>query len=530
MMGVDIGTTSTKAVLFSEDGRIVSQHTVLYPIFTPVPGAGEQDPETLFKAVVEAIRQAIDKGGVTAPVSHVAFSAAMHSLIAMDDDDRPLTPSITWMDTRASAWASRLLQEMDGHQIYLRTGTPIHPMSPLVKLLWLKSEQPELFAAAARFVGIKAYVFHRLFGRWLVDHSVASASGLFNLINKDWDTGALAVAGITAARLPSLVPTTTAITGLSASMAERLGLPAETPFIIGANDGVLSNLGVGAIAPGQVAVTIGTSGAMRTVIDSPRTDPSGRIFCYALTERHWVIGGPVNNGGIVFRWVRDQLAAVETETALRLGVDPYDVLTRIAEQVAPGSEGLLFHPYLTGERAPSWNADLRGSFFGLGLHHRRDHMIRAVLEGVIFNLYSILPAIESLIGPTRRMMATGGFARASLWRQMMADIFNREVVVPESFESSCLGAAVLGQLALGQIASLDAVQAMIGLTHHHYPDPAAVAIYAELWPIFAALPTLLGEHYAAISKFQRTRPKPADPVEMPPERSVQPVIREKKTM
>ncbi len=507
MMGVDIGTTSTKAVLFSENGRIIAQHAVEYPIFTPVPGAGEQDPETIFQAVVGAISQVMAKAGSPGTLSHVAFSAAMHSLIAVDAEGHPLTRSITWMDTRASAWAHRLSKEMDGHQIYLRTGTPIHPMSPLVKLLWLKAEQPDLFASAARFVGIKEYVFFRLFGRWLVDHSIASATGLFNLAEKDWDAGALATAGITADRLSTPVPTTTVITGLKAAIAEALGLPEETPFVIGANDGVLSNLGVGAIGPGQVAVTIGTSGAMRTVIDAPRTDPSGRTFCYALTDKLWVIGGPVNNGGIVFRWVRDQLASAETETAHRLGVDPYEVLTRIAERVAPGSEGLLFHPYLAGERAPLWNADLRGSFFGLAMHHRREHMIRAVLEGVIFNLYSILPAIESLIGPTRRIMATGGFARSNLWRQMMADVFDREVVVPESIESSCLGAAVLGQLALGRIASLDAVHAMVGATHQHRPDPAAVPVYAQLWPIFAALPALLAEQYAAITAFQKTAPK-----------------------
>jgi gluconokinase len=507
MIGVDIGTTSTKAVMFTEDGRIVAQHAVEYPLFTPVPGAGEQDPDTIVEAVLVAIAETVAKAGGAVPISHVAFSAAMHSLIAVDAAGRPLTRSITWMDTRASAWARRLKDEMDGHGIYLRTGTPIHPMSPLVKLLWLRAVQPDLFAAAARFVGIKEYVFHRLFGRWLVDHSIASATGLFNLAAADWDAGALAVVGITPDRLSTLVPTTTPVTGLVPAMAGRLGLAAATPFIVGANDGVLSNLGVGAIGPGQVAVTIGTSGAMRTVIDQPRTDPSGRTFCYTLTDRHWVIGGPVNNGGVVFRWVRDQLASAETETARRLGIDPYEVLTRIAERVAPGAEGLLFHPYLAGERAPLWNADLRGSFFGLAMHHRREHLIRAVLEGVIFNLYSILPAVESLIGPTRRILATGGFARSALWRQMMADIFDREVVVPESIESSCLGAAVLGQLGLGRISSLDAVLQMVGATRRHRPEPSAVATYRRLWPIFEALPALLSDQYAAITEFQRTAPK-----------------------
>ena len=167
------------------------------------------------------------------------------------------------------------------------------------------------------------------------------------------------------------MPTTFHLAGLEPGGARELGLLPTTPFVVGANDGVLSNLGVNAIGPGEVAVTIGTSGAMRTVVDRPLTDPSGRTFCYALTDRHWVIGGPVNNGGIVFRWVRDELAAAECETARRLAIDPYDVLTRIAERVAPGAAGLLFHPYLSGERSPRWDANLRGSFFGLATHHRR---------------------------------------------------------------------------------------------------------------------------------------------------------------
>jgi gluconokinase len=291
-------------------------------------------------------------------------------------------------------------------------------------------------------------------------------------------------------------------------MARHLGLDADTPFVIGANDGVLSNLGVNAIQPGEVAVTIGTSGAMRAVVDQPLTDPAGRTFCYALTERHWVVGGPVNNGGIIFRWVRDEFAAAECETAKRLGLDPYEVLTRIAERISAGAEGLLFHPYLAGERAPLWNANLRGSFFGLAMHHRKEHMIRAVLEGVIFNLYSILPAVESLVGASRSIKATGGFARSGLWRQMMADVFNREVVVPESFESSCLGAAVLGLYALGRIDSLEVVGAMVGSTHRHSPIPKNVALYQSLLPIFLALPIQLESQYRQIAEFQQRSAAP----------------------
>ena len=504
VIGVDIGTTATKAVVFDMGGRVVAHCAVEYPLLTPTPGAAEQDPEQIYRAVIAAIRDAV-RGARVAPngVACVAFSAAMHSVIAVAGDGTALTRSITWADNRAAGWAERIRTEYGGLAIYRRTGTPIHPMSPLVKLAWLRDQQPKVFAAAARFVGIKEYVFHRLFNRYVVDHSIASATGLFNLTEQDWDDEALTVAGVTREQLSALVPTTYHIAGLEPGVAAELGLDAGTPFVVGANDGALSNVGVGAIQPGEVAVTIGTSGAMRTVVDRPATDPTGRTFCYALTDRHWVIGGPVNNGGIIFRWVRDEMAASECETAKRLGIDPYEVLTRIAERVAPGSEGLIFHPYLTGERAPLWNPNLRGSFFGLAMHHRKEHMIRAVLEGVIYNLYSILPAMEAMIGRVRTIKATGGFARSGLWRQMMADVFDREVVVPESFESSCLGAAILGLLALGRVDSLDVIYGMVGATHRHTPIAPNVAVYSRLLPVFLALPLKLEDEYRKIAAFQQ---------------------------
>ena len=506
MLGVDIGTTSTKTVVFALDGRVVAQHAVEYPLLCTAPGMAEQDPQQIYAAVLASIAGAVRAAHATpAQITLVSFSAAMHSLIVLDSDNQPLTNSITWADNRASVWATRIRDEFDGQSIYARTGTPIHTMSPLCKLMWLRHEHAATFVRAARFVGVKEYVFFRLFGRWLVDYSIASATGLFNLQELNWDRGALALVSIDAGQLSPLVPTTELVQGLDAALAAQLGLRADTPFVVGANDGVLSNLGVNAIAPGQVAVTIGTSGAMRSVVDRPVTDPSGRTFCYALTQQHWVVGGPVNNGGNVFRWVRDELATAEAQAAREAGIDPYDALTQIAERIAPGAEGLLFHPYLAGERAPLWNADLRGSFFGLALHHRKEHMIRAALEGVIFNLYSILPAVEDLIGPTTRMMATGGFARSALWRQMMADIFKREVEVPQSVESSCLGAAVLGLYALGLVPSLAVIAEMVGSTNRHVPIAENVAVYERLRPIFMALPHRLAQQYQALAAFQNSK-------------------------
>ncbi|MBR2565095.1 MAG: gluconokinase [Paenibacillus sp.] len=504
MIGIDIGTTSTKSVLFTEQGEVITTSTQEYPLYTPAPNVAEQDPEEIVQAAVFSIRNVMNQSGVSPnQILFVSCSSAMHSVIAMDQHNHPLTRCITWADNRSAAWSAHLEENGVGHRIYRHTGTPIHPMSPLTKLMWLRHDEPDLFQRTAKFISIKEYLFFRLFGQYIIDYSIASCTGLFNLEQLDWDQEALDIAGITPRHLSKLVPTTYTIEGIHPEWAEKMALSPSTPFVIGASDGVLSNLGVNAIKPGIVAATIGTSGAIRTVVDRPITDPKGRTFCYALTENLWVIGGPVNNGGMLFRWVRDEFAASEVETAKRLGINSYDVLTKIAERVPAGSEGLLFHPYLSGERAPLWNPDARGSFFGLTLHHKKEHMIRAVLEGVIFNLYTVLLAMEEQIGQPSSIQATGGFARSPLWRQMMSDIFNQEVVVPESFESSCLGAVVLGLYATGRIKSLHAVSSMVGTTHRHTPVKKHASIYQELLPIYIRISRKLEDEYADIAEFQR---------------------------
>lgn len=504
VLGVDIGTTSAKSVLFAKDGTVISSEQVKYPLYSPAPETAEQDPEEIFRAVVQVVKYTMRASSVHPDdVLCVSFSSAMHSIIAVDKEGNPLTESITWADNRSSEWAKKIKNEMNGHEIYHRTGTPIHPMSPLSKLVWLRNDYSELFLNSYKFISIKEYVFYRLFKKYLVDYSIASSTGLFNIHTLTWDEEAMKVAGVTPDQLSEPVPTTFSLTGLDETIAREMNLLPTTPFVIGAGDGVLSNLGVGAIDPGVVAVTIGTSGAIRMVVDHPLTDPKGRIFCYALTEKHWVIGGPVNNGGMIFRWVRDQLADSEAAAAIRLGKDPYEVLTEIADQVTPGSDGLLFHPYLVGERAPLWNANARGSFFGLGMHHKKEHLIRAVLEGITFNLYTVFLGLIELIGEPTKIHATGGFARSEPWRQMMADIFNHEVIIPESFESSCLGAAILGLYSLGEVDSLNVVSEMVGATHRHVPIDENVAIYRDLIPIYIRLSRILQDEYESISAFQK---------------------------
>ncbi len=492
-IGVDVGTTSTKAIAFSSDGQVRAQSSQMYALYVPRPGWAEQNPEEILSAVVAAVRavmQRVEPGAVAA----LGFSAAMHSVIAVDQAGKPLTAAIIWADNRSMVQVERLKQEGIGHALYLRTGTPIHPMSPLSKLLWLRETLPEQFQSSTRFISIKEFILHRWFNRYIVDYSVASATGLLNLQNLQWDEEALALVGLTPDRLSELVDTTHILRGLYPAYAEAMGLYPDTPVVIGANDGVLANLGVGAIAPSQLAITIGTSSAVRSVVPHPVTDPQGRTFCYALTENHWVIGGPSNNGGIVLRWLRDEFCQAEVAQAKQRGVDPYDVMIEQADGISPGADGLICLPFLSGERAPYWNANARGIFFGVGLYHHRAHFIRSAMEGVIFNLYTITRVLSELVQPASEIRASGGFARSPVWLQIMADVFNSPVVVPEVYEGSGFGAAVLAMYATGHLARLEDVEHLIWggsdakqNIRRYQPDDGTAQRYRDVFKIYEQL-------------------------------------------
>ncbi|KRN99334.1 gluconate kinase [Companilactobacillus kimchiensis] len=504
MIGVDIGTTSTKSVLYDMKGKVIAYANTGYQLYQDIPDMAEEDPEDIFDAVIEVLGQVIRKGKVqSSEIKGISFSSAMHSLILMDQNDQPLTRAITWADNRAAKYSDELKNNGIGAQIYAKTGTPIHPMAPLSKIIWLRNEKPELFKQTKKFIDIKTYVFFRLFGVYKMEYSIASATGMFNIFELKWDQQALELLHISEDQLPDLVEPTDTIKGINLKYGDLLNISPETPFVFGASDGTLSNLGVNAIDPGVVAVTIGTSGAVRVVVDKPVVDPDGKLFCYALTKDKWVVGGPVNNGGIVFRWVKDQLFAPERITAEQMQVSTYDILTQIAEKIPAGSDGLLFHPYLGGERAPIWNAYARGSFFGLTRKHTRAHMVRAALEGIVYNLYVVMLTIEKLTGKPKSIQATGGFARSSLWRQMLADIFEQDVTIPESFESSCLGAAVLGMYALGYVDDLSVVKDMIGVTDIHHPNTDNFEVYRELLPIWIRVSERLEPEYKEIAEFQK---------------------------
>ncbi|MDQ8737241.1 gluconokinase [Paenibacillus sp. LHD-38] len=492
VIAIDIGTTSTKTLAVDLTGQILGSHSIEYPLHTPRQGYAEQDPDVICEAVIDSVGHVMKKGGFQAgEIRCAAFSSANHSLILLDANGLPLTPSITWADLRSAAQAERLMNDGTGLSVYSRTGTPIHPMSPLVKLVWMREERPDLFHSAHHFAGIKEYILNKLFGIMMMDHSIASATGLFNLETLTWDQEALILAGIREDQLPKLVPSTERIDGLNSEAAERMGLGTDTPFILGAQDGVLANLGIGAVEEGVLAVTIGTSGAVRTTVKRPTFDADGKLFCYALTKDHWFVGGPSNNGAIVARWISDRLYPGKS----------IDEVLPLAASVPPGSNGLLFLPLLSGERAPFWDAQAKGVMFGLTLAHRETDMLRAAMEGVLFQITAIVSLMKQAGEKPKEVRASGGFARSALWCQMMADMLGVPVRVPESVESSGLGAAQLGLYAMdGCRGPLLRWKEQKGSFYE--PDMTNHKLYQKILPLYLSLYDRLKEPMREISKLQ----------------------------
>ena len=500
-IGIDIGTTSTKAIAVSSKGEIKGIASREYPLLSSQPRSAEQDPEVIFSAVLHSVQDVIQRANLSRQeIAAIGIGSAMHSLIVMGADHRPLSRSMTWADSRSVDQVEQLKRSEIGARIYQNTGTPLHPMSPLTKLRWLRECHSTLFCNGFKFISIKEYVLYQLFEQYVVDYSIASATGLLNLKSLTWDEDAMDFAQVRVNQLSELVPTTHVLRGMKSEYAEIMGVDSRVPVVVGASDGVLANLGVGAVGANQLAVTIGTSSAVRKFVSQPITDAQGRTFCYASIDQHWIIGGASNSGGIVLRWFRDRFGQPEIEQAKREQLDAYDLLIQLAETVPAGADGLLFLPFLSGERAPYWNADARGVFFGASLQHERSHFVRAVLEGILFAAYSITQVLSDLTATSETILASGGFARSRVWCQMMADLFGIQVLVPEIYEASGFGAAVLAMYAMQEIRQLEDVQAMIQIRDRHAPDLTLSEQYRTLFDRYQRLYYQLAPEFANLSR------------------------------
>lgn len=501
VIGLDVGTTAAKAVAFGLGSTWRYTAIREYPLLQPEPGWQVQDPATIAAEISSALTDCVTNVA-RARVLGISVSAAMHGLIGLDAGYTPLTPLVTWADARSHDEA-RWLRE-SGHAVDLNRAscTPVHPMTPLTKLMWFVRHEPELCKQVRWWVGLKDYVLLTLTGTLVTELSSASGTGLLDLRTRSWSAAAVDIAGISVEQLPTILPTTSVLR-LSGACASDVALPTGTPVVVGAADGPLGNLGAGAMGRGLVGLSVGTSGAVRIVVPAPVVDTEGRLFCYALTDDAWVLGGAVSNGGVVVRWAGSVFGRELTGASEAAAADTE--LLAVAGSVQAGSDGLLMLPYLLPERAPLWDPDLSGAYLGVRHAHTRAHFVRAAVEGVALQLSMIVDQLDR-IEPVTSVRATGGVFRSQLWREVMAGALGRPLHVTGGAEGSALGAAALGLFALGRATSLsDGVRLLSETSSDLRPSPVPTSAanertYAQMR---AVMPALLGA-YGHLSRLSAT--------------------------
>ncbi|WP_163401255.1 gluconokinase [Flavobacterium fluviatile] len=427
-IGIDIGTTATKAISFDVHGNVIRQVSGSYEMYHSEPNWSVQNPQEIMETVLNCIGE-ITKG---IQPEFISFSSAMQSIIAIDETGKPLTDVVLWADNRAMGIAEELKKSEKGKHFYQKTGIPIHPFSPMSKIAWFKEFDSEVFSKTYKFISIKEYVWHHLTGEYCTDTSMASGTGLLNIHTLQWDDEVLEFLNIKKEQLSVVCEVTHQCKGISDDFL----------YVIGGGDGALANLGTGAMNKNCMALTIGTSGAVRLPIDKPYLDEQMRTQCYHLMDDQYLTLGAVNNGAIILQWLRETLLKTDKS---------FEVLFEEAEKIPAGSEGLLFVPYLLGERAPIWDASAKGSILGMQITHTQAHLVRATLEGILFGLFQITEIL--LPNPEKRrktkVMASGGFGKSELWLQMVADIFQMPVETSQTIEGSAWGAVLIGMKSLG---------------------------------------------------------------------------------
>ena len=454
VLAIDIGTTSTKLILFDQNLNQLALEKKEYQTQFSVGGFAEQNPEQIFIAIQTGIEQILADQSLT--ISALVFSSAMHSLLGVDRDGEPLTRLMIWSDNRALKQIDRFKERPEATTYIEKTGTPIHPMSPFAKLLWFK-EESNLMGRVDKWLGIKEYIWYRLTGQYQVDFSIASATGLFNSEQLNWDDAILTELGLTRSQLSEPVDVTYTLPVAGEFLLKINGIDRETKLVIGGSDGCLANL-ASVEAGDQIAnLTVGTSGAIRLTTNERVIDPCGRLFCYYMRPGEWVLGGAVNNGGNVLAWL-DRLLFEERGRI-------FEVLETIGFE---GVGDLLFIPHIHGERAPFWDSHLTGEWLGLTAFHKKQDLVEAAVEGILFNLYDVFNLLSESAGPIKALTVSGGFFQNEQIIQVVANLFGLPIYLNQSIEQSSLGAAMLVQSRARECDDLRKIYYPIDQQHEYY--------------------------------------------------------------
>jgi xylulokinase len=483
----DLGTTGNKATLYDREGKLVSSAFFGYGTEFAHPNWAEQDPEDWWQAVCISTRRLLQKTGVTASeVAVIVFSGQMMACVPLDEHARPLRKAIIWADQRSTVQERWVDERVPAQEVYRISGHRLSASYSLCKILWLRDNQPEIYRSAFKFTHAKDAMVARLTGEFVTDISDASGMNLYDLENGKWSERILGAVGLEPRQLPEIRRSIDVVGYVRPEIAEEAGVSAGTPVVIGGGDGPCAAAGAGVVKPGRAYNYIGSSSWIAVASPKPIFDPNLQTFTFGhIVPGMFTPTGTMQAAGASYQWLRDQLCQAEVQVARTAGVSAYELMNAEAEKSPVGARGLMFLPYLIGERSPRWNPKARGGFIGLTIRHTRMDMIRAVLEGVTLNLRIILDAFRKQAASIETMRVIGGGARGRFWNQLMADVYGLPVerlAILE--EATSMGAALAGGVAIGLYPSFDMAEQMNQVVETFQPRPEAKAVYDQIYPLF----------------------------------------------
>lgn len=502
-IGIDLGTSGTKTVLFESSGKPVANYTVEYPLYQPQNGWAEQDPADWWNAAVVGIKAVISSSGVaSSDIKGVGISGQMHGLVMLDVNGAVLRPSIIWCDQRTAAECEEITSKVGAARLIEITANPALTGFTASKILWVRNNEPDVYAKCKHILLPKDYIRYMLTGEFATEVSDASGMQLLDVPNRCWSDEVLSKLEIDKSLLGSMHEAVEITGAVHAHAAEITGLAAGTAVVGGAGDNFAAAVGTGTVAYGRAFTTLGTSGVVFAHADNVSIDPGGRVhtFCSAVPGK-WTVMSCTQSAGLSLRWLRDTCCTAEVLDAEKRGVDPYIIMTELAEKTAIGADKLLFLPYLMGERSPHLDPDCRGVFFGLSGIHTRAHLIRAVMEGVAYSQLDCVNVFRDMGVDISDMMACGGGARSPLWRQMLSDCYGTPVSTLYADEGPALGVAILAMTACGEYSSVEQACNIIvkkGVTQD--PNTAATEQYLKYYGMFRQVYKSLKDDYKILAK------------------------------
>lgn len=483
VIGVDVGTSGTKAVAIDNAGKLIASALVEYPLLTPKPGWAEQDPAEWKTAALSALKQLSTAPGMnTADVKGIGLTGQMHGSVFLDADNNVLRNALLWCDNRTAPQCEAITSKVGERELIELVCNPALTGFTAPKILWLRDNEPNLYEKVKKVLLPKDYIRWVLTGEYATDVADASGTLLFDVKNRTWHNELMSILGIETSFMPRAYEGTEVTGKLSSEAAALTGLPAGIPVVAGGGDQAAGGVGNGIVRKGVISSTVGTSGVVFAFADAISLDPQGRVhtFCHSVPGK-WHVMGVVLSAGGSLRWFRDALCPAEKAIATEIGKDPYELITEAAEAVAPGADGLTFLPYLSGERTPHKDPYAKGAFIGLSLKHTRAHMARAVLEGVAFAMRDSLEIMHEMGVAISQVRASGGGARSALWRQIQADVNKTPLVTTNIDEGPAYGAALLATVATGLYKSVEeACDAIIHVVDQCDPNAANGPVY-DAW-------------------------------------------------